>query len=230
MYAVSLAFVDLDAAIGEQTANRVLDSVDAVAERLAILDQRKMLSHLLAGHMHALELPLVVGLVSAGLVAVRGTTRLPTLPCRDDLSVISTASFLARPVSTNTRPVRSDINQGHESPATPVGWAPCPQLDFTCIVFLYVPTPVRVKRLRLREQQRFGNRILNGGDMYNTHEEFIVWASRYDVGDIEGKTLARHEAYLKAQNCLVLEFRDVVAVSEVTEFVLQSLCGNGDAA
>jgi adenylate kinase family enzyme len=26
------------------------------------------------------------------------------------------------------------------------GWTPCPDLDFTCIVFLYVPTAVRLDR------------------------------------------------------------------------------------
>ena len=104
-----------------------------------------------------------------------------------------------------------------------VGWSPIPVLDFTCVVFLYVPMPLRVERLRLREQEYFGNRILIGGDMHNTHDEFIAWASAYDVGGIEGKTLARHEAYLKAQSCRVLEFRDFLTVADITEKVIQSL-------
>ena len=101
------------------------------------------------------------------------------------------------------------------------GWVPCPMLSFTCIVFLYVPTAVRIERLRHRERMRFGHRIDEGGDMHDTHEKFLDWASRYDTGDIEGKTLARHEAYLTKQLCPVLKYRGVSSVSDVTISVLQ---------
>jgi uridine kinase len=103
------------------------------------------------------------------------------------------------------------------------GWNPCPELDLTCIVFLYVPAEIRIERLRQRERERFGSRILAGGDMYAAHEAFIEWTSRYDAGDVEGKTLARHEAWLKSQCCPVLEFRGVFAVSDITEDVLRSI-------
>jgi adenylate kinase family enzyme len=107
-------------------------------------------------------------------------------------------------------------------------WSPIPVLEFTCVVFLYIPTPLRVERLRIREQQRFGDRILNGGDMHKSHDEFIAWASDYDVGGIEGKTLAIHEAYLNAQSCRVLEFRDVITVADITEKVIQSISRSGE--
>ena len=105
------------------------------------------------------------------------------------------------------------------------GWIPYPELDFTCIVFLYVPASVRLDRLRQRERERFGSRILEGGDMHEMHEEFLHWASRYDVGDVDGKTLARHEAYLAAQSCPVLEFRGALTVSAITESVLSFVGG-----
>ncbi|HMO16255.1 MAG TPA: hypothetical protein PKD64_18680 [Pirellulaceae bacterium] len=105
------------------------------------------------------------------------------------------------------------------------GWVPCPKLEFSCVVFLYVRTAIRVERLRLRERMRFGHRIEKGGDMHETHEEFIDWASRYDTGDIEGKTLARHEAYLMNQQCPVLKYRDAGSVSDITASVLKSICG-----
>lgn len=107
-----------------------------------------------------------------------------------------------------------------------VDWHPCPHLNFTCIVFLYVPTDVRIERLRLRERVRFGNRIQAGGDMFDTHQEFLNWASRYDQGDIEGKTLARHQAYLLNQKCLVLKFCGMMPVADIAASVLQSIQSN----
>jgi len=70
---------------------------------------------------------------------------------------------------------------------------------------------------------RFGHRIDEGGDMHDTHEKFLEWASRYDIGDIEGKTLARHEAYLTKQQCPVLKYHGVSSVSNITISVLQSI-------
>lgn len=106
-----------------------------------------------------------------------------------------------------------------------VGWEPYPALAFTSIVFLYVPTETRLSRLRLRERLRFGHRILEGGDMHRAHEEFVEWASRYDIGDVDGKTLARHEDFLKSQSCPVLEYRGVGSVEELTASVLASIRG-----
>ena len=102
-----------------------------------------------------------------------------------------------------------------------VDWSPRPRLDFTCIVFLYVPPSLRIERLRRRERERFGRRILKGGDMYAAHQEFIDWASRYDSGDIQGKTQAMHEAWLQEQTGPVLEFRGEPSVSDITAQVLR---------
>ena len=110
------------------------------------------------------------------------------------------------------------------------GWSPYPQFDFTCIVFLYVDTDARIRRLRGRERERFGDRILAGGDMHVIHEDFIDWASRYDVGDIEGKTLALHEQYLKEQSCPVLKFRGELPLSDITDDVLCSVRGRENNA
>ena len=103
------------------------------------------------------------------------------------------------------------------------GWDPYPQLDFSLMVFLWIPTPIRMERLRRREFERFGQRICAGGDMHAEHEAFIEWASRYDAGDVEGKTLSRHEAYLATQACRVLEFRQVLPTEDITSSILTEL-------
>lgn len=100
------------------------------------------------------------------------------------------------------------------------GWEPAPRLDFTLVVFLWLPTEVRIARLRRRERERFGDRVLPGGDMHAAHEEFIDWASRYDRGDVEGKTLARHEAYLATLTCPVLELRGERSTADALHEIL----------
>ncbi len=67
---------------------------------------------------------------------------------------------------------------------------------FDLVVFLYVPKAVRLHRLQEREAKR--------GLASGETEDFIEWASHYDDGTREGRSLPRHEAWLKTLACLVL--------------------------
>lgn len=60
------------------------------------------------------------------------------------------------------------------------GWGDVliPSLDL--VVFLYTPADVRIDRLEKREYERFGERIREGGDMYEEHIRFIEWSKTYD--------------------------------------------------
>ena len=78
------------------------------------------------------------------------------------------------------------------------------------MIFLYVPTPIRLERLRARESQRLGaDAVAPGGSMHQNAEEFFEWASHYDDGTREGRNLARHQAWLEALSCRVLRLDGV---------------------
>jgi adenylate kinase family enzyme len=103
------------------------------------------------------------------------------------------------------------------------GWGDSlvPWLDL--VVFLRVPTELRLQRLRDREARHFGaDAVLPGGWRHQETEEFIEWASHYDDGSREGRNLARHLQWLASLTCRVLRadgtrnvadlVRDVIAV------------------
>jgi adenylate kinase family enzyme len=66
--------------------------------------------------------------------------------------------------------------------------------SLSLIVFLTVPAQIRVARLREREMQRFGR----------ADPAFLAWATQYDEGTVEGRSLSRHEAWLTKRSCPVL--------------------------
>lgn len=76
------------------------------------------------------------------------------------------------------------------------GWAEPVTGDCDLIVFLRVPTEVRLERLRRRERERFGDALLPGGEMHENHREFLEWAACYDDGTLPGRNLPRHETWL----------------------------------
>jgi uridine kinase len=94
-----------------------------------------------------------------------------------------------------------------------VGWGHEVETVFDFIVFLYVDTEVRIERLKRREIERFGS----------ANPVFIEWAARYDKGPPEGRSLAKHKAWLEARSCPVIELRGNLSVSTQVAAVLREM-------
>ena len=98
------------------------------------------------------------------------------------------------------------------------GWGDPLISEFDLVMFLVVPTEVRLARLRAREMARYGREaVAPGGLLHATHVAFLNWAERYDTGDLEVRSRARHEAWLS--NHLSI---DGASVFVVTRGVLRS--------
>lgn len=103
-------------------------------------------------------------------------------------------------------------------------WEPAPALDYTLVVFLYLPPPLRLARLRERERRLFGARIDAGGDMEQDHVAFMRWTEGYDEGAIEGtNTLRHHRAFAESVSCPVLELHAPATAAEHVDAVLAAL-------
>ncbi len=103
-----------------------------------------------------------------------------------------------------------------------IGWGdpliPC----FTLAVRLHVPREIRLKRLRDRESARFGDRILPGGDMFETHRAFLEWAAAYDDNTVI-RCQKNHDAWQKTLPCPVLGLDGTLPVDTLVDAVLSEL-------
>jgi adenylate kinase family enzyme len=101
------------------------------------------------------------------------------------------------------------------------GWEDPLVPRFELVVFLRVPTGVRLARLHERERDEFGAAALApGGRMHANHTAFLEWAAGYESGDLSMRSLARHEAWLAALACPVLRFEGAMEVERQVEQVL----------
>jgi pyrophosphate--fructose-6-phosphate 1-phosphotransferase len=75
-----------------------------------------------------------------------------------------------------------------------MAWGEALEHSFSLVVFLQVDTAIRLERLRRREMARFGS----------VNPEFLEWAAQYDDGPPEGRSLAKHTAWLKTRACPVV--------------------------
>jgi hypothetical protein len=72
-----------------------------------------------------------------------------------------------------------------------VGWGAELEDGFDLVVFLYLDAALRIERLRTREIARLGH----------ADPAFLEWAALYDAGPPEGRSLAKHRAWLAARRC-----------------------------
>lgn len=104
------------------------------------------------------------------------------------------------------------------------GWGDCivPLLDL--VVFVQVPTDVRLRRLRDREARHFGaEAVAPEGWRYQETEDFIEWASHYEDGTREGKNLALHQAWLANLQCPVLRLDGTRPTADLVREIVAAL-------
>ena len=97
---------------------------------------------------------------------------------------------------------------------------------FGLAVFLTAPAEVRAERIRRRELNRWGARVLPGGDMYESegsiHKDYMACARSYDEGPEELFSLAQHEAWARELSCPVLRLDGTKPIEENAERVIEA--------
>ena len=79
---------------------------------------------------------------------------------------------------------------------------------FELVVFVYVQQDERIRRLKIREHERYGNDVALGGRRYEATKEFIEWAAGYDSGLLTGRNLPRHEKWIEGLGCQFLKIEN----------------------
>lgn len=86
-------------------------------------------------------------------------------------------------------------------------WGKQVENAFDVIIFLYVETSIRLKRLREREAYLFGT----------ADPDFLEWAAQYDQGTAPGRSLARHQSWLEQRACPIIKLEGAMSVPEQIE-------------
>lgn len=57
---------------------------------------------------------------------------------------------------------------------------------YRCVVYLFAPREVRLARVKRRSFERFGERVLAGGDMYEREQGFFDFVASRSMDKVEG--------------------------------------------
>jgi adenylate kinase family enzyme len=100
------------------------------------------------------------------------------------------------------------------------GWGDVFIPKFDLVMFIDTPTDIRISRLQKREYERFGERVREGGDMYDNHMEFLEWAKTYDTAAINQRSRALHKEWFKLLSCPLLRIDGTKSVDELLKEIL----------
>ena len=83
--------------------------------------------------------------------------------------------------------------------------------NYDLVVYLNVPLDMRMKRIRQRAIDKFGDRVLPGGDMYKQEEKFFAYA--------EKRTPEKIDNWLETLSCRVIRLDGTKPIQENVEFI-----------
>lgn len=106
-------------------------------------------------------------------------------------------------------------NAGAVVAGSVMGWGQPLEDEFDLVVFLYLPSELRLARLEQRELKRFGR----------VKPEFLAWAAQYDHGGAPGRSLARHQEWLSQRTCAVLRLEGDLSVTDRIRQILEAVDG-----
>jgi adenylate kinase family enzyme len=89
--------------------------------------------------------------------------------------------------------------------------------------FLDIPKEERLRRLELRERERFGSRIDIGGDLHSENKNFMAWASGYEERSGRGRNKDTDRDFL-VQHCdYFIEIKPSGSLDEVASEICRFL-------
>jgi adenylate kinase family enzyme len=104
------------------------------------------------------------------------------------------------------------------------GWGDAFIPHFDLVVFLSVPSDVRLARLTARERERYGDdAIAPGGRLRAKYETFITWAASYEEGSPVERSRRMHEEWLAKVPCPVLRLEDTDVVETRVKTIIARL-------
>ncbi len=88
-----------------------------------------------------------------------------------------------------------------------------PMYDY--IVMMEVPKNVRARRVRNRSFQKFGNRMLIGGDLYNQEEAFFQMVDSREDDYVE--------TWLQTVNCPIIRVDGTKPIEDNVEYIIKEI-------
>ncbi len=120
------------------------------------------------------------------------------------------------PLVTRNKSLKTDFDNNEHVVVTGslISWGQEWTSLFDLAIFIYLESGIRMERLRKREFERYGDKLLSDQITKQNSDAFMKWASQYDNPDFNGRSLRRHDDWIKRLSCEVLRMNGAIPLNE----------------
>ena len=94
---------------------------------------------------------------------------------------------------------------------------------FEMMVLLYVSPDIRIERVHKRAIERFGERVLEGGDMYEAHMSFLNDNRRYEEDG--SPNMREQKEWMKNMSCVKIELDGTADLEKNADMIVKNWNG-----
>ncbi len=91
---------------------------------------------------------------------------------------------------------------------------------FDLAIFITLENNERIERLKRREIERYGEKLMTDKKIQQNSKAFLEWADQYENPEFDGRTLKVHNDWIKLLDCKVIRLNGKVKLNDKTESVL----------
>lgn len=104
-----------------------------------------------------------------------------------------------------------------------ISWGEEWKTAFDLAIFLIVENTIRLERLKKREKERYGKKLLTDKRIQKISKEYLDWAKQYENLNFDGTTIKTHTNWIPQIECEVLTLNGACEPDQNVEKVLNKL-------
>lgn len=104
-----------------------------------------------------------------------------------------------------------------------VSWGKEWENSFDLAIFIRLNNDLRMKRLKTRETERYGKKLITDKKIQQNSKAFLEWADQYENPNFEGRSLKTHKNWIELLNCKALEIDGKTELNDNVVTVLNAI-------
>ncbi len=104
-----------------------------------------------------------------------------------------------------------------------VSWGKEWETAFDLAIFIRLENNERMERLKKREFERYGEKLLTDKKTQQNSKEFLEWANQYENPSFNGRSFKIHNNWIELLNCKVLKINGEMELNNKMEKILNEI-------
>ena len=126
------------------------------------------------------------------------------------------------PLEERNRNLKNDFKEIENTivSGSMVSWGKEWESAFDLVIFIWLNNSLRMSRLRIRESERYGEKLLTDKEIQQRSKKFLEWANKYESPDFKGRSLKVHNDWIESLDCKVMRLSGSADLKENVNKIL----------